>query len=246
MIIYSTYNLKKLTENVKNKKVLILGSGPSATEVDWELADYEKIVSTSFFYLNDKVLKMDLCHVSLSKLVNLKDERLLKFLRNNKKTTISFEPKISKFLSKKTGQKEEEIIHYVKKSHNFYNSLDFKNFYDEFSKRIFFYRSHSGLEGLAGRIFWPIADSKPKTVYFCGLDGISKSPEKDPQNYFRNHRGTTDKHYTYESYKLSFEEYAKKMYTYALEKGIKVINLGKGKDYNLISPISMIYEKGEA
>jgi hypothetical protein len=245
MLIYSTHNLKKLIANVSQRKVLILGSGPSARDVDWEHIDYDRIISTSFFYLNENVSKKPICHISLSKLVDLENENLLSFLRKNKNCTISFEPKISKYLKNKNGQSEKEVIDFVKKTHKFYQTKAFNNFFKEFSDRIFFYRAEGGLEGLAGRIFWPIIKGKPSTVYFCGLDGVSKNPSSDPPNYFREHKGTTDKHYTYEEYKKSFENYAKRMYNASIEHGVQAVNLGKGKNYNLMTTVSVKYEKSE-
>jgi len=242
MLIYNTHNMTKLTNNVNKKNILILGSGPSAREVDWESIDFDTVITTSFFYLNEKVLEKSICHISLSKLVDLENPKLLDYLRKNKNCTISFEPKISKHLKNKKGQKEEEIIRFVNSSHKFYTTKVFNKFYKEFSDRIFFYRAEGGLEGLAGRIFWPTILGHPNKIYFCGLDGVSKNTNLDPRNYFRKHKGTTDKHYSYEEYKKSFENYAQRMYNAAKDKKIKVINLGKGKNYNLMTNISIIYE----
>ena len=57
MLIYNTHNMTKLTNNVNKKNILILGSGPSAREVDWESIDFDTVITTSFFYLNEKVLE---------------------------------------------------------------------------------------------------------------------------------------------------------------------------------------------
>jgi len=229
-------------KNVANKSILILGSGPSARDVDWKKENYDSIITTSFFYLNEPLLDLPICHISLSKRVDLQNNDLLKFLRKNINCTISFEPKIAKFIENNTIPSENKIINRVINTHKFYQDQSFISFYKEFGNRLFFYRAQGGLEGLAGRIFWPLIELSPSKIYFCGLDGVSKTPNMDPKNYFRDHHGTTEKHYTYERYKASFESYAEKMYTKAKQKNIHVVNLGKNKDYNLMTRISEKYE----
>lgn len=43
------------TEKFANKKILVMGSGPSVNLVNWKNLDIDGIVTTSFFYLNDKI-----------------------------------------------------------------------------------------------------------------------------------------------------------------------------------------------
>ena len=58
-------NTQLLSENISDKRVLVLGSGPSAREVDWESYDWDVLVTTSFFYLNDLVVSKKPVHITL-------------------------------------------------------------------------------------------------------------------------------------------------------------------------------------
>ena len=46
---YIKGNTDLLSENLSDKKVLLLGSGPSAREINWKLEDWDVLVTTSFF-----------------------------------------------------------------------------------------------------------------------------------------------------------------------------------------------------
>ena len=48
---YIKGNTDLLSENLSDKKVLLLGSGPSAREINWKLEDWDVLVTTSFFLL---------------------------------------------------------------------------------------------------------------------------------------------------------------------------------------------------
>ena len=50
-------NTDLLSENISDKKVLVLGSGPSATEINWESKEWDVLITTSFFYLNCRFRK---------------------------------------------------------------------------------------------------------------------------------------------------------------------------------------------
>ena len=266
MIIYRAGNYKKFTNQVEGKKVLILGSGPSARDVDWKNVDFDLLLTTSFFYLNNDVVSMKPRHVSLSKLVDLKNPVLNKFLEDNPDCTVSFEPKIHRVKSYAgscghpslsiypsfkqffeyfdiTDENNDDLFFQCfQQIHKFYGSSDFRLFFKKFRHQILFFRAEGGLEGLAGRIIWPVFDSKPSKIYLCGVDGFSKDWTKDPKNYFRSHQGTPDKHYTHSDFKKSFQSYGKKIYSTSKISKIPVVNLGKGFDYNLITPISEMYE----
>ena len=68
---YIKGNTDLLSENLLGKKVLLLGSGPSAREIDWKSEDWDVLVTTSFFYLNDDILEQKPIHVTLTDLVDL-------------------------------------------------------------------------------------------------------------------------------------------------------------------------------
>ena len=107
-------NTDLLSENISDKKVLVLGSGPSARDVDWSSYEWDVLVTTSFFYLNDYVVSKKPVHITLSDLVDLKDSRLINFLDENPRCTIGFEPKV----------------------HPFYESIEFQNFYKKYQSSL--------------------------------------------------------------------------------------------------------------
>jgi len=216
-------NTELLYQDVSDKKVLVLGSGPSAGEVDWESYEWDVLITTSFFYLNDLVISKKPIHITLSDIVDLTDTRLLDYLDSNQRCTIAFEPKI----------------------HPFYESIEFKNFISKYKSRIIFYNifpEFGGKEGVAGRVCWIVLACEPSHLMICGIDGVSKNRELDPINYFRKHIGTTD-NYTYDDYLKSFQFFGELLYNTANDMGIPIKNLGKGKEYNMISKISEKFEK---
>lgn len=220
MFNYITGNTDLLSENISDKKVLVLGSGPSAREVDWSAEDWDVLVTTSFFYLNDVVLQQKPVHITLSDIVDLTHPNLISYLDENPRVTIAFEPK----------------------PHPFYNTIEYKEFVKKYQSRMIYYNVLGGKEGVAGRVCWLVLACDPSTLLICGIDGVSKNRETDPQNYFRNHNGTADE-YSYDDYYNSFNKFGYDLYKTANDLNIKVRNLGKGKPYNMISNISIEFEK---
>lgn len=216
-------NTDLLSDNIRGKKVLVLGSGPSAREVNWQSKDWDVLMTTSFFYLNEEVINHKPMHVTLSDIVDLSDYRLLNYLNSNERCTISFETK----------------------PHPFYESNLYKDFSLKYKNRIVYYniqtRGDHNKEGVAARLCWIALAYNPSSISLCGIDGISKKPENDPSNYFRNHRGTKDS-YSYDHYLKSFQSFAQELYSAAKESNIPVQNLGKGKPYNMFSNVSEKYE----
>lgn len=219
MLNFINGNINLLSKNISNKKVLVLGSGPSAREIDWKSKEWDVLVTTSFFYLNDEVIKQKPIHITLSDLVDLSNKTLISYLDKNIHTTIGFEPK----------------------AHPFYKTDDFEKFNHKYKSRIINYNVNGKKEGVAARLCWLILKYKPTELILCGIDGISKCKNSDPPNYFRNHVGTTD-NYTYECYYDSFIDFGTKLYSTAKNMEIKIKNLGKGKPYNMLTDISEIFE----
>lgn len=219
MFNYIKGNTNLLFDNISNKRILVLGSGPSAREIDWKSYDWDVLVTTSFFYLNQDVVNANPIHVTLSDIVDLTDQRLLNYLDTNVECTISFEPKL----------------------HPFYETDIYSNFVKKYYERIIFYNINGGKEGVAGRLCWLILSCKPKMLYICGIDGVSKTRNDDPQNYFRSHTGTADT-YSYEDYLQSFQIFGTNLYCMGQQLNIPIKNLGKGKPYNMITNLSEQYE----
>ena len=84
-------NTTLFLDNIREKKVLVLGSGPSSKEINWANRDWDVLVTTSRFYLVPEILEQKPIHVTLSNQLNLKDKTLIKYLDNNPHCTIGFE-----------------------------------------------------------------------------------------------------------------------------------------------------------
>ena len=249
-LFYCKSNTTLFLDNFKNKKILVLGSGPSATEIDWANKDWDVLVTTSYFYLVPEILEQKPVHVSLSNQIDLKDKRLLDYLDNNPHCTIGFELEVSGSLGPTKVK--------------FFSTPQYLNFEKKYKDRILNYRitrayslmenkkdklewGYSTLhEGVAGRLCWLALACEPEKLLICGIDGISKDWENDPKNYFRGHKGTGDmdkKGYDYKIYWDDFQKFGKTLYIASKESKIPIINLGKGKPYNMITNISEKYEK---
>tara|TARA_R100001443_G_scaffold115277_1_gene132675 strand:+ start:2658 stop:3383 length:726 start_codon:yes stop_codon:yes gene_type:complete len=214
-----TIKAEHFVKKFNNKRVLVLGSGPSARDRNWQNLDFDCIATCNFFYKNDEVRKLkNITHISLGDMVDLNDERLNSFLDENEECTISFEPK----------------------PHPFYVSEPYRKFNVKYRERIVFYivEPHtSNMEGTAGRAIYFVVGWQPSHVYYVGIDG-SSSIGKDGINYFdKNLIGTRD-NYDLSRYKKSYVEMANLLYKFNQEYGIKFYNLGEGLEYNMSSEVS--------
>ena len=205
----------------KNKKILVMGSGPSVNDVNWENLDYDNLVTTSFFYLNDKVRNLpNITHITLSDLVDLEHPNLIEFLEKNLKCTIAFEPK----------------------SHPFYNSTKYLNFNKKYKERIVYCNTSYGKkEGVAGRVCYFTIQFSPSDLYYVGIDGHSSNSKNEPNNAFRtNLKGSPDG-YPQSDFIDSHVYFADILYKTSLQTGTKLYNLGEGYNYNCSTSYSKEY-----
>ena len=234
-------NTTLFLDNIREKKVLVLGSGPSSKEINWANRDWDVLVTTSRFYLVPEILEQKPIHVTLSNQLNLKDKTLIKYLDNNPHCTIGFEVLLA------TGHSILPIQ--TIKQH----PTKWPEFREKYKDRIVYYQTfiedYSKQIGVGSRVCYPVLMANPKSLLICGIDGVSKSPKKDPINYFRENKGATDwgslerETKLYNNYKLDYEEFGENIYKIGNHHNIPIYNLGKGKPYNMITPISERYEK---
>lgn len=65
--VYDLYEQQHLSlTQFKNSKVLILGAGPSTSEIDWDATNYDHIISCNLCYLNDKIFNTKLSMLYLN------------------------------------------------------------------------------------------------------------------------------------------------------------------------------------
>ena len=108
--------------HIKDKNVLVIGAGPSTTAVKWENLEIDTILTTSFFYLNDKIRSLtNIKHITLSQLVDLYHPNLIEFLNKNKQCQIGFEVNSSvssmRNFKKFTTEYKDRVVDYWTKDH---------------------------------------------------------------------------------------------------------------------------------
>lgn len=217
----TTISQETFTDKFTNKKILVMGSGPSVNLVNWKTLDVDAIVTTSFFYLNDEIRKLpNITHITLTDIIDLEHPNLIEFIQSNPTCTIAFEPKI----------------------HPFYQSEKYKKFVETYKNQIIYYNTEYGKkEGVAGRVCYFVMQFSPAELYYVGIDGKSTTPELDPQNAFRTHlRGDADG-YPQKDFVESHEYFANILYQTSLQTKTKLYNLGEGFIFNCSTPYSMQY-----
>jgi len=206
------------TNKFTGKKVIVMGSGPSVNLVNWRKLNYDCIVTTSFFYLNDEIRNLpNIVHVTLTDLVDLEHPNLIEFMDKNPTCIIAFEPK----------------------SHPFYETEKYKKFNQKYKDQIIYYNTQYGKkEGVAGRLCYFTIQFSPSDLYYVGIDGKSPNPDKDPQNAFRTQlRGDADG-YPQGEFVESHLYFANILYQTSLQTETKLYNLGEGFDFNCSTPYS--------
>jgi len=215
----STISPEIFISKFSGKRILVMGSGPSLNERSWQNVEVDSICTTSFFYLNDEVRSLkNITHVTLSEIIDFKDDRLISFLDENTDCTIALEPKAGR---------------------PFYNSDVFKSFESKYRDRLVFYNTKiDKKEGVAGRLCFFVMTFQPSELYYVGIDGKSKDHRNDPPNAFRTNIVGDADGYVYEDFLDSHKIFANALYEESILNGSKIFNLGEGLNYNLSSIVS--------
>jgi len=205
---------------VKGKNVLVMGSGPSVNDTNWGNLDIDTILTTSFFYLNDKIRSLtNIKHITLTQLVDLNHPNLIDFLVKNPECQIGFE------------------VNGAVKNMRHYNT-----FIKQYKDRIIDYGTTHHTTclhiGVGGRLCFFAMNFLPKTLYYVGVDGTSENPSKDPENAFRPksmHQGWdhTRVHSSEGHLKM-----AKILHIHSVKNNVNLYNLGEGLNYNISTEYS--------
>jgi hypothetical protein len=200
-------------DKFSNKRVLVIGSGPSVNMVNWKNVDVDVIVTTTFFYLNDNIRNLtNITHITLSEIIDFTDERLHDFLKINPDCTIALEPKAGR---------------------PFYNSQTFKIFEERYRDRLVYYNTIiDKKEGAGGRLAFFVMSFGPSELYYVGIDGRAPIITKEHYNVFRPHIIGDPDNYDYQEFLDSHTIMADALYQYSLQYGCKLYNLGEGLDFN--------------
>jgi hypothetical protein len=221
----SELNQDFFKKHIEGKKVIVVGSGPSAANVKWNNLDFDTILTVSFFYN-----KLDLLDPSkikfalLSRLVNLSDSKLVNFL-DSTDCAVGFE------------------VNPVP----FYKTQAFKDFVNKYRHKYvnFWTKDHSNALhiGTAGRCAFFAQNFNPSVLYYVGIDGVSKDYSKDPLNSFRKTVSSPiikggQGHRNYDLVFKGHQDFARIAHERAKSTGGLIYNLGEGKDYNMSTAYS--------
>ena len=210
----------------ENKSILIIGGGTSTLDTKWENLDYDYVWTCNEFYLEPRVLNIDIDLYILAHTVDLLNKKLLsKFKKSN--STVIVEPR-----------------HFREKIH----SSDFSTFCKLINKPIVksnleLPTAPAGFSGVTFRLILLALQTNAKEVYFAGFDGFNS--QFSNVHAFTKHPGlkSTDTRRTFEGTRESYKTIFTDAYKWlAMQPGHdRLQNLGEGFDYNIGTPISKKY-----
>ncbi len=146
-------------QSVKDKSVLIVCGGPSASTVAWENLNYDQIWSCNQFFMNEKFAtrKVDLVTVVAELFDFNNTEQFIKYIEDNN-TLVSFELERGSWMTS-DGRVGEEF----KKTRDF--CIKYKN------SSTFFHTRYRGQLGVGLRLIVYAMMMGFKDIYIVGLDG---------------------------------------------------------------------------
>ena len=214
-IIQNFDELKKY----KDKRLLMIGGGPSTNEVDWKGMDfeYDYAWSCNNFYLNPDMDEVKISLAFLGPTVDLEDKKLQDYVNENK-TVCVFEAGISPF-------REPE---------------QFEQFREACPERsCYIHQRYFSKLGTVARMVCLGTFLGAKKIYFIGMDGF---PGKDGSKYKHAFEGPKKDHGgRLFSYDLHRRQYVL-LWDYLLntleDNKVKYQNLGEGHPANQSSDIS--------
>ena len=214
------------SEKFTGKKVLLIGAGPSTNEVKWDNLEYDCVVTTTHFYLNDRVRNLpNIKHITLSEIIDFNHPNFIEFLDKNPNCTLALEPKPGR---------------------PFYNTDLWKTFESKYRDRLIYYNTEiDKFEGAAGRLGFFVMVFNPSELYYVGVDGFQKDLKNQPLNSFRKEFKLDADGYLEAGRLKEFEDshmnFASTLYEYSKLNKTKLYNLGEGFDYNCSTPYSKIH-----
>ena len=214
-----------LHQKISGKKILICGSGPSLSRINFNALDYDYILTCNHFF-------------NFSVLAN-----------SNKILFISFQPIIGKHFNKVSNYLENHPDVFVGSEENsapFFKSSAFVNFKQKYSSRYCNYWTQDHVNGchcigVAGRLCYFALHFNPSVLYFAGVDGRSKDFSKDPINSFRPEVNQADwktisgRCKDYNTVLANYLKMSEIIFNKSKAINCKIYNLGEGLDYNMAS-----------
>ena len=202
----------------EGKKLLVMGSGPSTLDVNWEVLDYDYIFTCNLFYKCDKLSNKTVQFVSLiNRMFDIAPfiDQQLQDRIDRDKTFIGVEPK-------HTAHK--------------YDTNNFQKFLTKYQNQcVFFDTKFQNRAGAAPRLAIFAAALKPKTIYVVGCDGHGNNSA--PNAFEKNLFGIRDHHARHVS-NDSHIQFAKYFHELCTKLNIEHYNLGEGHFHNAATEVS--------
>ena len=196
----------------ENKKIIIVGAGPTTNDVNWENLDYDFIFSCNQYYLCDKIKSKQVDFVSIIHRMNFLDESLQDRLDSDN-SFIGIEP------------------HHTSQ---IYNSDKFKKFLGKYKDKCVFYDTKlQNKSGVAPRLALFSLCLKPESIYMVGIDGSSEKC-KAIHSFEKGLHGFRDK-WGYKLTNKSYIDFSKHIYEISKKMNIKLFNLGENHEDNMMS-----------
>jgi len=212
--------------NYTGKTILILGGGTSTLDSKWENLDYNCVWTCNEFYLEPRVLNIDIELYILAHTVDLLNKKLVsKFKKST--STVLVEPRHFR----------DKI--YSSEFSSFCKIIDIP----VIKKDLDLPPSPAGWSGVTFRLILLALQTNAKQIYFAGFDGFNR--QFSNVHAFTKHPGLkdTDTRRTYEGTDKSYTTIFTEAYRWlAMQPGHgRLQNLGEGFDYNIGTPLSKKY-----
>lgn len=190
----------------KNKRILVVGGGPTTNDCEWNPADYDYIFSCNHFYLHPKLQNVDLAVICPE--IDIFEEQFTNYI-NNSKTIFCYEN--------------------VDANPKFVKSMLDIN-------RAFLLSLRKNLKtGTASRLLVLATILEPSVVHVVGVDGLPKDVKKtagcDVKHSFEPGKVMHSRY----SYQFYYNEY-KDLWNYLINdigRNIRFKNLGHGHPFNI-------------
>lgn len=205
-----------LADPFKDSKILVVGAGPTTNLVNWDSSDYDHVWSCNHFFLSEKLVNSKPSLVILCANVNLLDEFLLSFLKENNSTLVGFD-------------QADTPVRAIK-------SAEFMNGYK--NSFCMWLRFQAKL-GVGTRLVALACILGAKEVHVVGIDGHSKKSGAGSDHDRHAFEKGKNSSATYE-YQLYMRLYCM-FWDYVLNeigKDVKFRNLGEGYPMNMSTDIS--------
>ncbi len=198
----------------KDKKILIVGGGPSSKEHEWDPSQYDYVFSCNHFFLFDRLKNVPVDFASVCPEVDVKSAAFMEYLHSSD----------TLFCIDNVDVKRENVEHLLS--------------YDRCAIAILRFNLKMGT---TIRLLVIASYFQPSEIHVVGMDGVTKDGETkglDSQHSFQPGKPMAKTR----GYEVFYKEY-QMVWNYLrtdLGKGIKYKNLGHGHPYNVSTAFNII------